>query len=61
LLDRLAPLLRDVNAALFEGVDVDGMRGAHRLFRAVVEHAPAAIGIAQSGARHTGSSKKKRM
>jgi DNA-binding MarR family transcriptional regulator len=61
LLDRLAPLLRDVNAALFEGVDIDGMRGAHRLFRAVVEHAPAAIGIAQSAGRHTGSSKKKRM
>jgi DNA-binding MarR family transcriptional regulator len=48
LLDRLAPLLRDVNAALFAGVDLDDMRGAHRLFRAVIEHAPAAIGSAEA-------------
>jgi DNA-binding MarR family transcriptional regulator len=63
LLDRLAPLLRDVNAALFAGVDLDGMRGAHALFRAVIEHAPAAIGAAEAAAPRRSkvpTSKKKR-
>jgi len=61
LLDRLAPLLRDVNATLFAGVDLDGMRGAHGLFRAVIEQAPDAIGIAKAaGPRKAPRSKKKR-
>jgi DNA-binding MarR family transcriptional regulator len=62
LLDRLAPLLRDVNAALFAGVDLDGMRGAQQLFRAVIEQSPRAIDIAghASGRKGTGPSKKKR-
>ena len=51
LLDRLAPLLRDVNAALFAGVDLNGMRGAHGLFRAVIEQAPRAIEIAGQESR----------
>jgi MarR family transcriptional regulator, organic hydroperoxide resistance regulator len=63
LLDRLAPLLGEVNAVLFAGVDLDGMRGAHRLFRAVIDHAPAAIGIAKSAVPRRSkapTSKKKR-
>lgn len=59
LLDRLAPLLRDVNAALFAGVDLDGMRGAHSFFRAVIDQAPAAIGIAEAAAPRKGKSKRK--
>jgi len=60
LLDRLAPLLRDVNAALFAGADLDDMRGAHALFRAVIDQAPAAIATAQrSGRQKSAGSKKK--
>jgi MarR family transcriptional regulator, organic hydroperoxide resistance regulator len=59
LLDRLAPLLRDVNAALFAGADIDDMRGAHALFRAVIEHAPAAIGAAEAATLDRVKPKKK--
>jgi DNA-binding MarR family transcriptional regulator len=59
LLDRLAPLLAEVNAALFAGVDLDGMRGAHRLFRAVIEHASAAVGIAAAAPRRPKAKSKK--
>lgn len=59
LLDRLAPLLGEVNAKLFAGVDLDGMRGAHRLFRAVVDHASAAIGIAEAAAPRKSKTRSK--
>ncbi len=59
LLDRLAPLLQDVNAALFAGVDLDDMRGAHRLFRAVIEHGPPAIGAAEAATPRKAKSKSK--
>jgi DNA-binding MarR family transcriptional regulator len=60
LLDRLAPLLRDVNAALFAGVDLNEMRGARGLFRAVIDQAPTAIGIAERASRRKAPASKKR-
>jgi MarR family transcriptional regulator, organic hydroperoxide resistance regulator len=59
LLDQLAPLLQNVNAALFSGVNLDDMRGAHRLFRAVIEHGPAAIAAAEAATPRKAKSKSK--
>lgn len=47
LLDRLEPLLGDVNAALFAGVSLADMRTAHRLFKTVIAQSPQATRIAE--------------
>jgi DNA-binding MarR family transcriptional regulator len=47
VLDRLEPLLRDVNAALFADLGLAQMRTAHRLFRRIIEQSPEAIRIAE--------------
>lgn len=46
LLDRLAPLLGEVNLSLFANVRFGDMRTAHRFFRLLIEQAPQAIRVA---------------
>jgi DNA-binding MarR family transcriptional regulator len=46
LLDRLAPLLREVNLSLFANVRYGEMLTVQRFFRLLIEQAPEAIGIA---------------
>jgi DNA-binding MarR family transcriptional regulator len=47
LLDRLAPVLREVNVPLFAGVHYSDMVVVHRFFRRVIKQAPEAIGVAE--------------
>lgn len=47
LLNRLAPMLREVNISLFAGVHYSDMVVVHRFFRQVIEQAPEAIRIAE--------------
>ena len=46
LLNRLAPLLREVNKSLFAHVTYSDMTSAQRFFRLVIAHASEAIGTA---------------
>ena len=47
LLDRLAPMLRDVNLSLLAGMDFDEMAAAHRFLNRVIKQAPEAIRIVE--------------
>lgn len=61
LLDRLEPLLGEVNVVLFADLSVADMRTAHRLFRKVIEQSPEAVRIAELGAvRSRAAAKGKR-
>lgn len=50
LLDRLAPMLRDVNSYLFANVSYRDMQITHRFLRQIIEQAPEAIQVAELGA-----------
>jgi len=61
-LDRLEPLLSDVNTALFAGLSLADMRTVHRLFKTVIEQSPQATRIAELGAgrNHGANPRRKR-
>jgi DNA-binding MarR family transcriptional regulator len=46
VLQRLAPMLRDINVRLFASVYYRDLMTVHRFFRSIIEHGDAAIGVA---------------
>lgn len=52
VLARLAPMLREVNEPLFDGISYRDLLTVHRFLRGIIDHGHAAIGVAQ---RHQAS------